>query len=240
MKNLLILLFLAIGTIVQAQVSITNDGSLPDNSAMLDVKSTNKGILIPRMTAAQREAIVSPATGLLIFCTDNNLYYSNNGTPASPNWVTINSQWTSTGSNIYFSGGNVGINTNTPGQKLDIRGSQADDGALISLGNSDLSHLLVFFPGRQNDPNPFILWRNADPLRFATDLNGFSEWMRISATGNVGIGTTSPDNSALLDINSTAKGILLPRMTQAQRNAIPSPASGLMIYQTDNTPVLEL
>ena len=51
----------------------------------------------------------------------------------------------------------------------------------------------------------------------------------------VGIGTTSPDASAVLDIQSSSndKGILIPRMTQAQRNAISSPATGLMIFQTD-------
>ncbi len=49
----------------------------------------------------------------------------------------------------------------------------------------------------------------------------------------VGIGTTNPDVSALLDITSTDKGVLLPRMVQAQRTAISSPATGLLVYQTD-------
>jgi trimeric autotransporter adhesin len=51
----------------------------------------------------------------------------------------------------------------------------------------------------------------------------------------VGIGTTNPDASAMLDINSTSSGLLVPRMTQAQRLAIPSPAEGLLVYQTDYT-----
>jgi len=56
------------------------------------------------------------------------------------------------------------------------------------------------------------------------------------AQQNVGIGTSTPDPSALLHLESTSKGLLIPRMTQAQRNAIGSPATGLMIYQTDNNP----
>ncbi|MFC3158128.1 hypothetical protein ACFOEQ_06060 [Chryseobacterium arachidis] len=48
----------------------------------------------------------------------------------------------------------------------------------------------------------------------------------------VGIGTTSPDPSAILDISSTNKGALLPRMTTIQRNNIPSPANGLLVYDT--------
>ena len=58
-------------------------------------------------------------------------------------------------------------------------------------------------------------------------------------TGGVRIGTPgAPDASAALDISSTRKGLLMPRLTQAQRDAIASPASGLVIYQTNNTPGL--
>ena len=53
---------------------------------------------------------------------------------------------------------------------------------------------------------------------------------------SVGIGTVSPNASAALEVNSTTKGFLLPTMTQTQRNAISIPATGLLIYQSDNTP----
>src|SRR5262244_4446708 len=56
------------------------------------------------------------------------------------------------------------------------------------------------------------------------------------STGAAGIGTTTPDASSLLEIKSTSKGLLISRMTQTQRNAIASPATGLLIYQTDKTP----
>lgn len=49
-----------------------------------------------------------------------------------------------------------------------------------------------------------------------------------------GLGTTTPDPSAMLDITATGKGILIPRMSMASRPS--TPATGLLIYQTDNTP----
>jgi hypothetical protein len=57
-------------------------------------------------------------------------------------------------------------------------------------------------------------------------------------TGSVGIGIAVPNSSAALDVSSTTKGLLPPRMTQAQRNAIANPAIGLLIVQSDNTPGL--
>ncbi|MCP4183054.1 MAG: hypothetical protein GY761_07020, partial [Hyphomicrobiales bacterium] len=60
-----VLVILSLG--LSAQVGINADGSSPDGSAMLDVKSSDKGMLVPRMTTAQRTAIASPATGLFVF-----------------------------------------------------------------------------------------------------------------------------------------------------------------------------
>ena len=55
------------------------------------------------------------------------------------------------------------------------------------------------------------------------------------AIAQIGIDNPNPDASAILDLTSTSKGLLAPRMTQAERNAISSPATGLLIYQTDAT-----
>jgi hypothetical protein len=59
-----------------AQVSINTDGTQSDPSAGLDVKFNNKGMLIPRMTQAEIEAIASPANGLMVFCTTSNKFFS--------------------------------------------------------------------------------------------------------------------------------------------------------------------
>ena len=53
------------------------------------------------------------------------------------------------------------------------------------------------------------------------------------AQNNMGIGTNTPDPSALVDMQATDKGMLVPRMTTAQRTAIVSPANALLVYDTD-------
>ena len=72
MKNIVTVLtiFLISGMSVLAQVGINTDNSAPDPSAMLEVKSTSRGLLPPRMTHAQMIGIVNPANGLIIYCTD--------------------------------------------------------------------------------------------------------------------------------------------------------------------------
>jgi hypothetical protein len=81
MKNIIVLVavFFAMESCAFAQVAISTNGQAPDNSAMLDIKSTTKGMLIPRMTLAQRNAITGPANGLMVYQTDDTsgLYYFN-------------------------------------------------------------------------------------------------------------------------------------------------------------------
>ncbi len=72
MKTLLTLfLFFSLSAKVMiAQVAVNTDGTAPNGSAMLDVNSGDKGVLLPRMNYSQIMAIVSPASGLMVFCTD--------------------------------------------------------------------------------------------------------------------------------------------------------------------------
>ncbi|HEY0262597.1 MAG TPA: hypothetical protein VGB95_06190, partial [Chitinophagales bacterium] len=75
----------------------------------------------------------------------------------------------------------------------------------------------------------FVGTQDNNDLVFRTNNN---ETMRITASGAVGINQPAPNNSAILDIRSTNKGVLFPSLTTTQRNAIAAPANGVTIYNT--------
>jgi hypothetical protein len=98
-------------------VGINSTGAAADTSALLDLSSTAKGFLAPRMTALQRAAIFSPATGLLVYQTDGTagLYY-NAGSSVAPLWKQLvdsgassGGPWQASGQDLFYSAGRVGV-----------------------------------------------------------------------------------------------------------------------------------
>jgi hypothetical protein len=85
-SRLILFILLITNLVALAQnVGINSSGAAPDNSAMLDVTSTTKGFLMPRMTIAQMIAIPSPVVGLMVYNTDCNVLQYYNGTM----WVRV-------------------------------------------------------------------------------------------------------------------------------------------------------
>lgn len=93
MKTLLKIVYKGIFPILVMLLSISETHAqagigtqTPDASAALEIKSTTKGLLIPKLTTAQKNTMPSPATGLMLYDTDLNCISVNNGTPATPDW----------------------------------------------------------------------------------------------------------------------------------------------------------
>src|SRR6185436_624904 len=80
--------------------------SSPDPSAMLDIRHTAKGLLIPRMTTSSVNSISNPAKGLIVYDSTTNQLMVNAGTPSSSNWKVLGA---GTGSG-WLLNGNSGIN----------------------------------------------------------------------------------------------------------------------------------
>ena len=129
--------------------------STPNASALLELDSTSKGFLAPRMTQTQRDAIASPSAGLLIFNTDTNQYnfYSGSswtavgsgtgggvggiatGTPGAIAYYQAADTNLYPQSTLFFKNGNIGIGTSTPSHTLEVVGSIGNTIA----GNGNLS-----------------------------------------------------------------------------------------------------
>ena len=103
-------------------VSYNTTGAPADASAMLDVQSTSKGVLVPRMTASQMAAIATPATGLMVFQTDGTAgYYYYSGSA----WTMVGNMpaGTTTGDMLYWNGSALApVTGGTPGQIMAFTG----------------------------------------------------------------------------------------------------------------------
>ncbi len=198
--------------------------SVPDANALLDVSSSTKGILIPRMTLAQRNAIPGIALGLMIYQTDNNPgFYVNKSSALATNWVPItegkNLWTTSLGNSNYISNintGNVGIGTTLPEMKFAVTN---DDSAIAIFNNSQTlatniqSNVYVgtgrngfggYFTGGIRTTGTSASAARLSLLTGATTTgNNLQERVSIDNSGNMGIGTIAP--GYILDVNGRSR-----------------------------------
>ena len=128
-----------------AQVGINSTGAAPSADAMLDVKSSNKGILIPRLSNSS--LIPSPTLGLIFYNTSTNQFNYYNGTT----WISITNAanatgWTVNGNDIYNSNTrNVGIGTTLPKAPFNVA---AEKTVLFGTDSSGSGGKLLWYPSK--------------------------------------------------------------------------------------------
>jgi hypothetical protein len=258
MKKLIYLAILVISIFAQFKalsqgVAINNDNSTPDPSAMLDVKSTDKGLLIPRMTQAQRNAIVSPATGLMIFQTDGGTgLYHNAGTPAIPAWSMVGSnanQWQTIGSDIYYNLGKVGIGTSTPDAALTLANTSLQGIATtgtFQIGQSNTYNLVCDnneVQARNNGGGStlYLQYWGGDISACASGGTAFFYgpvymYSNLNASGRIGIKTNPSYDLQINSVDYSAEYIYSPYNGGTVTNIIAAGTSagtwGLYAYAT--------
>jgi hypothetical protein len=233
MKNNFRLLVVALGIIVVTPVIAQKDNvgigtTKPDQSAALDISSSNKGLLMPRMSLQQRSSIQNPAQGLVIYQTDflSGFYFydgkewkgmasanSTASTEATNGTVNFVAKFTGVStvdnSQIFDNGTNVGIGTTTPLQKLDVRGNIAIANGYIgggkdfgNPGNSNNAILELYNPALGHS----ILNNEAYGIDLKTNTTSrlfISNNGMVNITNRLGIGTATPN--AELEVNGIAR-----------------------------------
>jgi hypothetical protein len=131
----LIILVINIKIYSQSVVVSENPNPAQESSAILEVQSTNRGFLPPRLTFSQRASIVNPATGLVVYDTDMQKLYVYAGDFWTP--VVSGDHWLLTEeNNLIFNNGNVGIGTgfDLPAALLHVNGTGTGEGNVVFTG----------------------------------------------------------------------------------------------------------
>ena len=129
------------------------------------------------------------------------------------------------------------LNFTSSDSSVIISGNSTTDTINLTVDGSVTSQNIFNTDGTQTDASRTYDVGAGQILNFIKgdiNLNGIAFVDDSSASVHIGGGATAPEASAVLEVHSTTQGFLFPRMTSAQRLAIGTPATGLMVYQTDN------
>jgi hypothetical protein len=195
-----------------AQMGINATGTPPASNAMLDISSTTKGLLIPRMTSTQRNAL-SHTKGLTVFdITTNSYWYSDGSVWVNMATISSASPWLTSGNDISNSNtGNVGIGTATPAYKLDV----LSNAGLVSRFKSTIYCVFDIDAGNGDaalrfNNNGVQKWnirnRPTDDNFEIFELGGGGSRMVVQkTTGNIGIGGVAPQT--ILHVKQPSNGL---------------------------------
>jgi hypothetical protein len=143
MKAFIIITIFIIGSYIGNAQNVLIGTGTPNATAILEIrKSANKGVLIPRMTSAQRTTIPSPVAGLLVYDSTRDELYGHNGT--SWRYFLDNSFWGMNGTNVYNVSDSIGIGISSPDEKLHVNGTmKTSNGDLLFTETSGTSSKLI-------------------------------------------------------------------------------------------------
>ncbi len=211
----------------------------PETSAALDILSNTQGILIPRLTMSNIQNMPSPDEGLLVFCSDcspKSFFYCDGN-----QWQKINggitlgniNQNSNTDSNL------VAIGTQTPSPSAALEVNSPTKGFLLPRINSlsdivkPTEGLLVYLKEVSNKGVYFNNGSNWQKMKNTTPFFNINTSADTSNLTGIGIKENNTYKSAIYNINTDNKGLLMPRLGKTQMESIKNPATGLLVYCHD-------
>ncbi len=228
MRTSLVMAILLVASALLSAQSVGIGTATPNPGAALEIQSSTQGMLIPRMSSAQRDAISPAPAGLLVFDnTTGSFWFKGNS-----NWIelvdTAKNSWKRNGDDSYSTpAANIGVRTTAPKFPVDVHTSDAMDGYAMRLRNpangaGTKTSLLL-------SSSSFGFFNNTAPASAITSMAGgnnsqnllFStcdyirepiERVRIDSSGNVGIGLTKPQTKLHIangtDLSAVEGGLL--------------------------------
>ncbi|NVK03656.1 MAG: tail fiber domain-containing protein [Flavobacteriia bacterium] len=210
MKKLLLLFMLADFALNAQNVGIGT--STPDGSAALDIESTDGGILVPRMTSTNRDAISSPATGLMIFNITNEQFEFYNSAAWVPVSAEASTAWELNTDSAYVAlatksdgtarsnptafvitdDGKLGLGTTDPKGDFSLEGATTVNFDLVtqSTNNSIRAQMRMFSGGQQGGVNSYGYNFAVGGDRFTIrDINQKADRLILNGDGRFGFGT---------------------------------------------------
>ncbi|MBX2827711.1 MAG: hypothetical protein KTR22_06085 [Flavobacteriaceae bacterium] len=140
MKYVLLFFLGTMNCLAQVGIGTTS----PDPSSILDITASDKGVLIPRMTTAERDAIANPVNGLMVYNTDSDEIQLNSNSPTTPIWraLSLTSSGTAPGASMKYSNTDVSTDVNvTPAISLPVFGTQEwnDNATLYDVSGNQVT-----------------------------------------------------------------------------------------------------
>ncbi|NVO19269.1 MAG: hypothetical protein HXX13_06185 [Bacteroidetes bacterium] len=237
-KLLLFICIIVFLTRPHAQVAINSNNAAPHPSAMLDISSSNKGLLIPRLSTSGRTGIVSPAKGLIVYDTTLSAFFYHTGIAWNQlSTGSATNSWNVAGNDIYNNNiGNVGIGTVSPvHSRLEINGSigaavaifGADKcGVAIEADNPEIGFNYFYNGGTKTIKAGYASVFGMDPGNGDLYIGNFNNNQSASAFGSI---TGYQKIATFSQYGNLALG-LLPSAASGERLAINSNLGGIGLY----------
>jgi len=213
-----------------AQVAINNNGTAADASSALDITSTSKGLLIPRMTTAERVAIDSPANGLIVFDTDTKSVWF---------YETISAGW----KQIYGSNNNTTLADADGNTKVEVEQTPDENTVSLTMNGTEF---FVFDSARievLNSGYSVFIGENAGKKddysdNFNVAIGAYSLSSSISSYSNTAIGEASMRKNTSGDLNvAIGKSTLYDNISGDYNTAIGGQALAFNTTGTKNVAI---